>query len=130
MDMNGLELKILGILRRHRWGAFRWLSMARLIRHSGGAFREVTIALVNLEQAAYIRWLDKSSMQHIVLLRKAYERPKTPPPRFGTSAADARKISRTPGHRAQRALHQPTGSTVKRRPTETEPPARRTQAAD
>lgn len=69
MEMNVLELKILGMLRRHRWGAFRLLSMSGLIRRSGGAFREVTIALINLEQASYIRWPDKTSLQHIVLLR-------------------------------------------------------------
>ncbi|WP_172250836.1 hypothetical protein [Saccharibacillus deserti] len=72
MEMSRLERKILGMLRRRRMLSFGQLSMSRLIRRSGGAFREVTIALINLEQEAYIRWSDKSSLQHISLLRKAY----------------------------------------------------------
>ncbi len=72
VEMSRLERKILGMLRRRRMLSFGQLSMSRLIRRSGGAFREVTIALINLEQEAYIRWSDKSSLQHISLLRKAY----------------------------------------------------------
>lgn len=70
--MNRLERKVLGILRRHRWLAFRLLSMNGLMRRSGGAFRDVAITLINLEQSGYIRWPDKSSFKHISVLRKAY----------------------------------------------------------
>ncbi|MEJ8305538.1 hypothetical protein [Saccharibacillus sacchari] len=70
--MNALERKILGILRRHRWFAFRLLSMTGLMRRSGGAFRDVAITLVNLEQGGYIWWPDKSSLKHISVLRKSY----------------------------------------------------------
>ncbi|MCQ4085615.1 hypothetical protein [Saccharibacillus sp. JS10] len=70
--MNRLERKILGILRRHRWLGFRLLSMAGTIRGSKSAFREVTIALINLEQGGYIGWRDKSSLKRITVLRKAY----------------------------------------------------------
>ncbi|WP_018977634.1 hypothetical protein [Saccharibacillus kuerlensis] len=72
--MSRLERKILGMLHRHRWNSFRWLSMGSLLQRSGGAFREVTIALINLEHDGYIRWPDKSSLRHIVLLRKDADR--------------------------------------------------------
>ncbi|NGZ74480.1 hypothetical protein [Saccharibacillus alkalitolerans] len=74
MEMSRLERKILVMLRRHRWSAYRFLTMARLLDRTGGAFREVAIALINLEQYGCIRWPDKSSLRHIVLLRRAYSR--------------------------------------------------------
>ncbi|MDO3412828.1 hypothetical protein QWJ34_23885 [Saccharibacillus sp. CPCC 101409] len=74
MGINVLEQRVLGMLRRYRWSLFKRLSMAKLVQGSGGEFREVTIALINLEQEAYIRWPDKSSLHHIVLRRKAYGR--------------------------------------------------------
>lgn len=72
VKMNRLERRVLGILRRHRWFAFRLLSMNGLMRRSRGAFRDVAITLINLEQGGYIRWPDKSSLKHISVLRKAY----------------------------------------------------------
>ena len=74
MGITVLEQRVLGVLRRHRWSLFKRLSMTKLVQGSGGEFREVTIALINLEQEAYIRWPDKSSLHHIVLRRKAYGR--------------------------------------------------------
>ena len=72
VEISRLEHKILGLMRRYRWSGFRDLSMAELTHRSGGAFREVTVALINLEQQGYLYWPDKSSLRHIELLRSAY----------------------------------------------------------
>jgi len=112
VKMNRLERRILGVLRRHRWLAFRLLSMAGLMRRSGGAFRDVTITLINLEQSGYIRWADKSSLTHISVLRKAYKlKAVFPwlPNREAGEIIPGSPYSSTQEERALRIKHRPNG---------------------
>lgn len=125
MEMNTLERSILGILRRHRWLAFRLLSMTGLMRRSGGAFRDVAITLINLEHGGYIRWPDKSSLKHISLLRKSYDI-KAVFPQSSSDQEIIETILDSPLSSAQedRALR------TKRRPNGPEQSSRRQRAAD
>ncbi|WP_143536065.1 hypothetical protein [Saccharibacillus sp. O23] len=126
MQMNRLEYKVLGMLRRHRWSRFRKLSMTELIRRSGGAFREVTVALINLEQGGYLHWHDKSSLRHIGLLRRAYG-PSALLPWF-VLAADG-EIDPISADRSSLGQEQ-KGVRINSRPIPTRQPSKRRRSAD